>query len=118
MQFAMIVRPLSLSPPNHLFHPSLHPANSNKKNTPNEFRWRGSLPLNLFNGEHFFRFEASKTYPGNATFTHGEDFSGLLAGMMGDGWMRRMSGVSENMKKEMITLERWNEDFKGWVEGK
>lgn len=40
--------------------------------------WRGSIPY-LLKGDHYFRFEASKTTPGGTTFEHGEDFSGVLA---------------------------------------
>jgi hypothetical protein len=34
----------------------------------------------LLNGDHFFRFEPSTITPGGTTFTHGEEFSGVLAG--------------------------------------
>ncbi|KAM0693828.1 hypothetical protein Q7P36_005952 [Cladosporium allicinum] len=49
------------------------------ENTPSQFKWRGSIPL-LLNGDHFFRFEPSTLTPGGTTFTHGEEFSGVMAG--------------------------------------
>ena len=46
-----------------------------------ELRWIGRLPLNLFNGEHFFRLEAAG--PGRTRFHHGERFTGFLIPFMG-----------------------------------
>ena len=45
-----------------------------------ELRWVGSLPLNLFNGEHIFRLEPAG--PGRTRFLHGERFTGLLIPFM------------------------------------
>jgi hypothetical protein len=50
-----------------------------QENTPFQFKWRGSIPF-LLNGDHFFRFEPSTITPGGTTFTHGEEFSGIMAG--------------------------------------
>ena len=45
-----------------------------------ELRWLGSLPLNLFNGEHFFKLEPEG--PGRTRFIHGERFTGFLIPFM------------------------------------
>ena len=46
-----------------------------------EFRWRGRLIVpGLFDGEHYFRIEPLG--PARTALTHGEDFSGLLAGTL------------------------------------
>jgi hypothetical protein len=50
-----------------------------QENTATQFKWRGSIPF-LLNGDHFFRFEPSTITPGGTTFTHGEEFSGIMAG--------------------------------------
>jgi hypothetical protein len=64
--------------------------------------WRGTVPL-LFYGDHFFRFEASKTTPGGTTFAHGEEFKGPLAAPFG--WFGMGSKTS-------IGFEKFNEDLK------
>lgn len=66
--------------------------------------WRGTVPL-LFYGDHFFRFEESKTMPGGTTFSHGEEFSGLLAAPFGWLGMGSKTGIgfgkfNEDLKKE------------------
>ena len=46
-----------------------------------EFRWRGRLVIpGLFDGEHYFRIESLG--PSQTRLTHGEDFSGILAGTL------------------------------------
>ena len=47
---------------------------------PRELRWIGSLPLNLFNGEHFFKLEP--VGPGRTRFVHGERFTGFMIPFM------------------------------------
>jgi hypothetical protein len=64
--------------------------------------WRGTVPL-LFYGDHFFRFEASKSTPGGTTFSHGEEFKGPLAAPFG--WFGMGSKTS-------IGFEKFNEDLK------
>lgn len=45
-----------------------------------ELRWRGRLLVpGLFDGEHYFRIEA--TGPDSSRLVHGEEFSGLLLGL-------------------------------------
>jgi hypothetical protein len=45
-----------------------------------ELRWLGRVLMpGLFDGEHYFIFEARD---GGTRFTHGEEFSGLLIGML------------------------------------
>ena len=58
-----------------------------------EFRWKGSLGINgLFDGEHYFLLE--EVSPESTRFVHGEKFSGLLVGMMGDMFNKTQSGFS------------------------
>ncbi|KAJ0416503.1 hypothetical protein BJY00DRAFT_316752 [Aspergillus carlsbadensis] len=87
------------------------------RNEPSIFSWRGSLPL-VFTGEHMFRFEEiPATTPDGASTTrlvHEEEFSGLLAGIMGEGWMGSLSGMRADSLKG---FEGFNVDFKRWVEG-
>jgi hypothetical protein len=46
-----------------------------------EFRWLGNLGIpGIFDGEHYFQLEA--TGDQHTKFTHGEEFSGLLSGLM------------------------------------
>lgn len=48
-----------------------------------ELRWQGRLFIpGLFSGEHYFRIEQGNG--GSVRFIHGEHFSGLLVGFMGD----------------------------------
>ena len=45
------------------------------------FEWLGSLPIpGIFNGHHYFRIESLGN--GQVKFVHGENFSGLLAGLI------------------------------------
>jgi hypothetical protein len=47
-----------------------------------EIRWRGKLLFAfLFSGEHFFQLKALPD--GRTRFVHGEDFTGLLLGLLG-----------------------------------
>jgi hypothetical protein len=45
-----------------------------------ELRWVGRLPLNLFNGEHFFKLEPAGA--GRTRFVHGERFTGFMIPFM------------------------------------
>lgn len=48
-----------------------------------EFRWRGKLGIRgIFDGEHYFALE--ELGPLQTRFIHGEFFSGLLVGIMGN----------------------------------
>lgn len=47
---------------------------------------------------------------------HGERFSGLLGWMAGTGWVAEKLGSKEGIKKGVEEIERFNRDFKGWVE--
>ncbi|KAL5337121.1 hypothetical protein BJX70DRAFT_399928 [Aspergillus crustosus] len=84
-------------------------------NTPSEFSWSGSIP-GIFAGTHFFRFEEVSSDSGKSKtrLVHGEEFSGLLAGIYGEGWLGRLVGVREAGVKG---FSGFNEDFKRWVEG-
>ncbi|KAL2844592.1 hypothetical protein BJY01DRAFT_248101 [Aspergillus pseudoustus] len=82
------------------------------ENEPSIFSWRGSLP-GVFTGEHVFRFE--ELDGGKRTrLVHEEKFNGLLAGLMGEGWMSSLSSLKGNTLKG---FEGYNQDFKRWVEG-
>lgn len=69
-----------------------------------ELRWIGSLPLNLFNGEHFFKLEPAGE--GRTRFLHGERFTGLMIPFMGS-----------MMKKVRRGYLLMNEALKARVEG-
>ena len=43
------------------------------------FEWLGSLPLNMFNGRHYFRLKAEN---GGTLLEHGEFFTGWLKGLL------------------------------------
>ena len=46
-----------------------------------EFRWKGKLFFKgLFDGEHYFKLSDNKN--GSTTFTHGENFGGILVGLL------------------------------------
>jgi len=50
-----------------------------------EFRWKGKMWFKgIFDGEHYFQLRETKQQNGNVTthLTHGENFSGLLAGIL------------------------------------
>ncbi|KAL2812597.1 hypothetical protein BJX63DRAFT_432494 [Aspergillus granulosus] len=76
------------------------------------FSWRGSLP-GVFTGEHMFKFEGIEG-GAKTKLVHEEEFGGLLAGIMGDGWMGSLSAMRGNTLKG---FEGFNADFKKWVEG-
>jgi hypothetical protein len=73
-----------------------------QENSAQQFKWRGTIPLLLY-GDHFFRFEESKTTPGGTTFSHGEEFSGILAAPFGWFGMGSKTGTG---------FERFNQDLK------
>lgn len=59
-----------------VFKPKVLTVNANSK-----FEWRGSLPVpGLFIGQHYFVIEPVEA--GRVKFIHGENFSGLLAGLI------------------------------------
>ena len=59
-----------------VFKPKVLVAEKNKA-----FEWLGSLPVpGIFNGQHYFKIEALNA--NQVKFVHGEDFSGLLAGLI------------------------------------
>jgi hypothetical protein len=69
-----------------------------------ELRWIGSMPLNLFNGEHIFRLEPAG--PARTRFLHGERFTGLLIPLMGS--------TLEKVRRGYFLM---NEALKARVEG-
>jgi hypothetical protein len=59
-----------------VFKPKVLVAEKNKA-----FEWLGSLPIpGIFNGHHYFRIESLNA--GQVKFIHGEEFTGLLAGVI------------------------------------
>ncbi|KAL2826446.1 hypothetical protein BDW59DRAFT_160966 [Aspergillus cavernicola] len=93
------------------------------ENSPAGFGWRGSVP-GLFTGVHMFRFEAvsdastgavrgGEEEGGRTKLIHEENFTGLLAGVMGEGYLAGMLGMRESSRKG---FDGFNEDFKAWVE--
>ena len=76
-----------------VFKPNVLVADKNKA-----FEWLGSLPIpGMFNGHHYFRIEAL----GNSQvkFMHGEEFSGLLAGLI-------MSQIGEQTRAGFIAMNK------------
>lgn len=67
----------------------------------------------MFSGEHFFRFERIEgggEGEGERTrFVHGEEFTGMLGWVMGEGAVGMGSGLRER-------FEGFNRDLKRWVE--
>lgn len=66
-----------------------------------EFRWLGKLWMKgLFDGEHYFRLEAISAQ--QTRFIHGENFSGLLSGiilkMIGDSTLKGFQAMNEALK--------------------
>lgn len=45
---------------------------------------------------------------------HGETFSGVLGGAMGEGWVAKKMGARERTEGGFRTF---NEDLKRWIEG-
>ncbi|KAF2190116.1 hypothetical protein K469DRAFT_560380 [Zopfia rhizophila CBS 207.26] len=82
------------------------------ENSPTCFRWLGSLP-GIFSGEHIFRFEPSIATHGGTTFVQEEKFTGILAFLMGDGFVARSIGLREKTKRGW---ESYNRDLKTWCE--
>ncbi|KAL4913866.1 hypothetical protein BDW62DRAFT_205128 [Aspergillus aurantiobrunneus] len=89
------------------------------ENTGAEFSWKGSVP-GVFTGVHAFRFEEIPSPAGSTVeagartkLVHEEVFTGLLSGLMGDGWLGGLLGMHEQSKKG---FEGFNADFKKWVE--
>lgn len=80
---------------------------SNKENSAERLKWRGSLP-GIFTGDHVFEFQPSKSNPGQTTFLQYEDFSGLLA--------FTMKPTKESGSKNMLGFLRFNEDVKRQAE--
>ncbi len=72
----------------------------------------------LFTGAHAFRFESvsdseSSGAGARTKLVHEEKFSGLLAGVMGEGYFGSLFGMREDTRKG---FEEFNVDFKKWVE--
>ncbi|KAF8864632.1 hypothetical protein BDZ45DRAFT_721605 [Acephala macrosclerotiorum] len=82
------------------------------ENSPQTFRWRGSM-LGLLNAIHIFGFQPSTSSPGHTNFIHEEEFSGLLAFLMGEGILARWFGLREKTRKRFVG---YNEDLKRWCE--
>lgn len=82
------------------------------------FKWVGSF-MGIFTGQHFFRFEDVEDEEGEegkkTLFVHGEEFSGILGWIIGDGWIAGCLGMRV---KTTRGFEGFNADLKAWCEGK
>ncbi|KAM0710161.1 hypothetical protein Q7P35_002523 [Cladosporium inversicolor] len=85
------------------------------ENSAQQFKWRGAVPL-LFYGDHFFRFEDSKTTPGATTFSHGEEFKGILVAPFG--WFGLGAKTGTGFEKFNLGLKREAEREGGLEERK
>ena len=68
-----------------------------------EFRWKGKLLMSgLFDGEHYFKLE--QVQPGQTKLIHGENFSGILVGllwsMIGEATEQGFRQMNEALKKK------------------
>jgi hypothetical protein len=67
-----------------------------------EFRWKGKLGIKgIFDGEHYFILE--KISENQTSFTHGEEFTGILVWMMGNVLKKTRDGfdlMNKALKKE------------------
>jgi hypothetical protein len=76
-----------------VFKPVVLVADKNKA-----FEWLGSLPIpGLFNGHHYFRIESING--GQVKFSHGEEFTGLLAGLI-------MKQIGEQTRAGFIAMNK------------
>ncbi|KAL4796624.1 hypothetical protein BDV19DRAFT_388129 [Aspergillus venezuelensis] len=131
--------PLDLKPGDSLYcgmgHGRLKFISRVVRNDEGEFSWNANIPEWfpwIFGGTHFFRFEeippaAAVTSSGadlgkptmasggmRTRLVHGEDFTGWLAGVYGDGWLAKMVGLKEQGERG---FNEFNADLKRWVEG-
>jgi hypothetical protein len=67
----------------------------------------------IFNGEHSFTFEPSKTTPGGTTFTQKEEFTGGFSFVMGEGFLAKKIGMPEKTRRGW---QKYNQDLKKWCE--
>jgi hypothetical protein len=83
-----------------VFKPKVLVAEKNKA-----FEWLGSLPIpGIFNGHHYFRIESLNA--GQVKFIHGEEFTGLLAGVI-------LNKIGEQTRAGFIAM---NKALKEWAE--
>lgn len=83
-----------------------------QENSPTKFQWGGGL-AGIFNGEHSFHFEPSKTTPGGTTFAQQEQFTGAFSFVMGENLVANKIGMPE---KTHAGWKKYNEDLKRWCE--
>lgn len=63
-----------------------------------EFRWKGKLGIKgIFDGEHYFILEESS--PNQTRFMQGENFTGLLSGLL-------MRMIGEDTKEGFISMNK------------
>ncbi len=72
-----------------------------KNETNSEFRWLGHLFVKgLFDGEHYFKLESISD--NQTRFIHGENFTGLMAGvilkMIGDSTLKGFNNMNKAIK--------------------
>ncbi|KAI9714420.1 MAG: hypothetical protein M1820_000381 [Bogoriella megaspora] len=83
------------------------------ENSPEAFKWRGSLP-GIFTGDHAFRFKEAGSDGKTTLFVQEEEFSGIFGFVYGEGWLAGKIGQTEATRKGFSSF---NEDLKKWVEG-
>ena len=84
------------------FKPVILKAEPNK-----ELRWAGTVPPNLFRGEHFYILE--KLDENKTRFIHGEHFSGLLVRMI---WAIQGKKIEKGYKLMNEALKKRAEETK------
>ncbi|KAK9369481.1 hypothetical protein V1509DRAFT_457812 [Lipomyces kononenkoae] len=86
------------------------------ENTSSMFSWRGSL-LGVFSGVHMFHFEeisgSGEGQQSRTRFVHEEKFTGLLSFLIGENFIAKWVGATEDTRKG---FSGFNHDFKVWVE--
>jgi len=78
-----------------------------KANANEELRWAGTMPLNLFRGEHFYVIQ--KITDDKILFIHGEIFSGWLVRLI---WSTRGKKIAKGYTLMNEALKKWAEDSK------
>ncbi len=74
-----------------------------------EFRWRGkTFVKGLFDGEHYFLLESDSA--GSTTLIHGENFTGMLSGvimkMIGEDTIRGFESMNKALKQRVESMRK------------
>ncbi len=76
-------------------------------NEQSEFRWKGKMFVKgLFDGEHYFKLNSNQD--GSTTLIHGENFTGILAGliikMIGEDTQRGFEAMNQALKERVESM--------------